>query len=75
MPMPAFLEAWKNAARWLGGLQARFLLGVFYFVFLGPFALLLRLTDDPLALKPGSPHGWSSREAWGDPAKRAGKQF
>ena len=35
---------------------------LFYFVILAPFAILIRWTSDPLALKPNTPKGWVARE-------------
>jgi hypothetical protein len=37
------------------------LLTVFYYVILGPFALILR-RGDPLAIGPGAVRGWRGRE-------------
>lgn len=66
-------EGWKRVGRKLGTFQARVLLTVFYFVILAPFALLLRLTSDPLALRKGSGGGWRPRapDDGADPMTRA----
>jgi hypothetical protein len=53
---------WTRVARRIGDVQARILLSLFYFVILGPFALVLRRRD-PLAIRPGAPRGWRPREA------------
>ena len=53
---------WKRVARRIGDFQARVLLTVFYFVILGPFALVIRRSD-PLAIRPRAPRGWREREA------------
>ena len=45
----------------IGDFQARVLLTVFYYVILGPFALVLRRSD-PLGIGPGAPRGWRPRE-------------
>jgi hypothetical protein len=50
--------AWKRIARKIGDFQARVLLTIFYFVLLAPFAIVVRRTSDPLALKPGTQRGW-----------------
>jgi len=55
--------AWKRVARKIGDFQARVLLTIFYFVLLAPFALIVRRTSDPLALKPGTPRGWAERQS------------
>ncbi|HKD68837.1 MAG TPA: hypothetical protein VKB84_18480 [Candidatus Binataceae bacterium] len=54
--------AWKKIARKIGDFQARILLTIFYFVLLAPFALVVRRTSDPLAIKPGAQRGWGVRE-------------
>jgi hypothetical protein len=49
---------------------------LFYFVFLAPFGLAVRLGADPLAIKPGSPRGWAERGAGADgELERARRQF
>jgi hypothetical protein len=69
-------EGWKRIARHIGDFQARLLLTVFYFVCLTPFALAVRLGSDPLAIKAGSPRGWSLRRAETDrELDRARRQF
>jgi hypothetical protein len=53
--------AWKRIARKIGDFQARVLLTIFYFVLLAPFALIMRRTSDPLAMKAGAQRGWHVR--------------
>jgi hypothetical protein len=69
-------EAWKRLGRRLATFQARVLLTLFYFVVLAPFALVLRLTSDPLALRRGAAGKWRPREADDprDPLARARDQ-
>lgn len=56
--------------------QARALLFVFYFVALGPFALVVRWFSDPLAIKPRGQHGWRDAAEPGEHTlARARKQF
>ncbi len=64
----ALWDGWKRVARRIGDVQARVLLTGFYFLVLGPPALLLRWRADPLALRPGSARGWTPREAATEPA-------
>ncbi len=67
---------WKRVARAIGDVQARLILAVFYFVAVGPFALVVRWAYDPLAIKPSTPKGWRAREPGGDaPMERATRQF
>jgi hypothetical protein len=48
---------WTRVAHRIGDFQARVLLTVFYYVILGPFALVLR-RGDPLGIESGAPRGW-----------------
>ena len=50
------------------------ILTVFYFVVLGPFAVVLRWRSDPLAIKRGAPRGWRARVEE-TPAAHAARQF
>lgn len=68
-------EFWKRVGRKIGDVQARILLTVFYVVVLGPFAVVLRWTGDPLALKPGTSVGWRVRNEQGTPNEGAARQF
>jgi hypothetical protein len=53
---------WTRVAHRIGDFQARILLSVFYYVILGPFALVLRRSD-PLGIAPGAARGWRPRDA------------
>lgn len=69
-------SVWKRVGKKIGDFQARVLLTGFYFVVIGPFALLVRLASDPLALKRGSRRGWRVRGGSpGGPLERAQRQF
>jgi hypothetical protein len=68
-------ERWKHVARKLGDFQARVLMTLFYFVILGPLAMVLRWRSDPLAIKATAPRGWCDREARvGGPMAHARRQ-
>jgi hypothetical protein len=68
--------AWKKVARKIGDFQARVLLTIFYFVLLAPFALIMRRTSDPLAIKAAAQRGWGVREGPAEyTLERARKQF
>ena len=67
-------DAWKRLARRIGDIQARILLTVFYYLVLGPFALVLLRRSDPLALGRGS-GGWRARaESPEEPMVQARRQ-
>jgi hypothetical protein len=51
---------WKRLARTIGDFQARALMTVFYFLILGPVAMMTRWRSDPLAMKATTPRGWQN---------------
>jgi hypothetical protein len=52
---------WKAFGHKVAMFQSRVMLFVFYFLILGPFALLMRALSDPLELRAGK--GWLERAA------------
>jgi hypothetical protein len=69
-------ERWKRIAKAIGDFQARLILSVFYFVIVGPFALILRWAADPLSLKKRDEQAWRVKpEPKESPLKRALNQF
>lgn len=75
-PLARLWADWKRIAKKIGNFQARVFLFIFYFTIFGPFALAVRWTSDPLAIKKGTPAGWLPfLEAEGAPLERARRQF
>jgi hypothetical protein len=69
-------QRWKQIARKIGDFQARVLMTIFYYVILGPIALVLRLSSDPLAIKGTTPRGWKDTEKrHGEPMEQSRRQF
>ena len=69
-------EGWKRFGKKLADFQARLLLSIVYFTIILPFGFAVRLLADPLAIKPGRPHGWIDRAPETVTALvRAGRQF
>ena len=69
-------EGWKRFGKRVADVQARILLTFFYFVFLCPFALLVRWGSDPLTIKRSNTGGWRTRGNVNDDLmERAAKQF
>jgi hypothetical protein len=69
-------ERWKRIARKIGDFQARALMTIFYFLILGPVAMVTCWRSDPLAIKPTTLRGWSDREEReGEPMAQARRQF
>ena len=65
---------WTRVAHRIGDFQARVLLTVFYYVILGPFALVLRRSD-PLGIGSAAARGWRRRDAGARPiAEQARRQ-
>jgi hypothetical protein len=44
-------NGWKELTRAMGGFQSRILLGLFYFIIVMPFGILVRAFGDPLELR------------------------
>jgi hypothetical protein len=78
---PRFLvpveRAWMRFAAALGHVNGRIILGVFYYLFFSPLALLRRLVRDPLdrRLEPEATTHWTARPAGTADAKRYEQQF
>jgi hypothetical protein len=67
---------WKVVAHVIGNFQARVLLTLFYFVVVPPFALIVKLFKDPLALRGGAAESyWVSRPAPDPPEIHGTRQF
>ncbi len=67
---------WKPIAEKIGNFQARIILSVFYFIFVTPIALGVKLFSDPLRMKKSNQGSWLiSREAREDSIEEAEKQF
>jgi hypothetical protein len=55
---------WSDFASIMGNVQARLIMGFFYFIFVTPFGLATRILADPLMLKrPNNPSGWVQKQA------------
>lgn len=79
-PLVALLKLawarWKVIAHIIGNFQARVLLTLFYFVVVPPFALIVKLFKDPLALRGGAGDSyWVSRPAPDPPELHGKRQF
>lgn len=70
----ALWAAWTALAHQLADIQARVLLTIFYFVVLGPTALVIRLAARLASRHPERP-GWLPRTSPNDPATQARRQF
>lgn len=67
---------WLSVARKIGEFQSRAILTIFYFVFVAPFALGIKLFSDPLRLKRGREDSyWVIRETEEPGLGRGRKQF
>ena len=74
--MKVFWKKWQRVAKRIGDFQARLILTVFYFIIIGPFALIVRWGADPLSLKKNAHQGWRVKaDTEGSPIKRAMNQF
>jgi len=50
---------WKRIAHAVGVVQTRVLMVIFYFIFVLPLGLVMRMRGDPLHLKPGASGNWT----------------
>lgn len=67
---------WKVIAHAIGNFQARLLLSLFYFVVVPPFALIVKLFQDPLKLRPPQGDGlWVERPVPVPSSGAARRQF
>lgn len=68
-------KGWKRVARKIGDFNARVILTLFYFIFLAPFAIAVRLFTDPLSIKDKSAPSWGIKaEAEEKLMEKAGRQ-
>src|SRR5438093_4198056 len=79
-PQPAgFLRAtwerWKKIGRAVGVVQTRLLMVVFYFLVVLPLGLIMRLSGDPLRLKPAAGSNWTPHRHEKASLDTARKQF
>lgn len=68
-------RVWNVFGAKLGNVQARLLMGFFYFIVVSPFGLLVRLTSDPLTIKKLPINsGWVTKEPTGTTVTTAREQ-
>jgi hypothetical protein len=65
-------EGWKELAGYIGDFQSRFILTVFYFTLMVPFALLSKVMGASL---PPTLDGWQSRTEGESSLEAARQQF
>lgn len=44
-------QSWENFSKRMGSFQSRIILSMFYFIFVSPFALAVKMFSDPLRIK------------------------
>lgn len=67
---------WKPIAEKIGNFQARIILSVFYFVFVTPIALGVKLFSDPLGIRKSNQGSWwIPREPKQTSVEEAQRQF
>lgn len=66
-PLKRLWKIWQGFSRRMGVFQSRVLLSFFYFIFLTPISLIIKLTSDPLNIKHRSQGAsgsfWLTKEA------------
>ena len=68
-------DHWKKIGRAVGVVQTRILMVCFYFVFVLPIGLLIRLRGDPLHLKPPAGTNWTPHRHEEPSVDSARRQF
>ncbi len=68
-------DHWKKIARAIGVVQTRILMVVFFFVFVLPLGLLMRLRGDPLHLKVPEGSNWTPHRNQDPSLDTARRQF
>ncbi len=68
-------DHWKKIARAIGVVQTRILMVCFYFVFVLPIGLLMRLNGDPLHLKAPAGTNWVPHRHEDPSLETARRQF
>ena len=71
----AFWRRWTRIAHTIGTFQARLLLTVLYLLLLPPFALIARLSADPLQLRPATTPAWLARPLQSPKLEDGRRQF
>jgi hypothetical protein len=74
-PLRRAWQTWKAIAHKIGDFQARVILTILYFLPLAPFALAVKWSTDPMAIKPGTLKGWRPAPDIGPPVEAAARQF
>lgn len=68
-------DHWKKIARAVGVVQTRILMVCFYFVFVLPIGIFMRLRGDPLHLKPPAGTNWVPHRQEEPSVETARRQF
>lgn len=68
-------ERWTKIARAIGVVQTRILMVVFYFVFVLPLGLIMRMRGDPLHLKAPKGSNWTPHRNQDANLETARRQF
>jgi len=71
----ALWRRWTRVAHVIGTFQARLFLTVLYLLLLPPFALVARLSADPLRLRPGMSPTWLPRPVQSPKLEDGRRQF
>ena len=50
-PLKRLWQSWGNLSKRIGGFQTRVFLSLFFFVFVSPFALIMKRVSDPLRIR------------------------
>jgi hypothetical protein len=68
-------ERWKKIARAIGVVQTRILMVAFFFLFVLPLGLIMRMRGDPLHLRPPQGGNWTPHRNQDATLETAKRQF
>ena len=75
-PIKKLWQSWKNFSERMGSFQSRIILSLFFFIFVSPFALAVKIFSDPLNIKHHtSKSHWLPKEEIPTDLERYKRQF
>jgi len=75
-PIKKLWQSWENFSKKMGSFQSRIILSLFYFIFVTPFALGVKIFSDPLRIKhQGSKSHWIPKKEINTDLEKYRRQF
>jgi len=75
-PIKKMWQNWNNFSKRMGGFQSRIILSLFFFIFVSPFALAVKIFSDPLNIKhKSSKSHWLTKKEINADLEQSRRQF